>query len=59
MRWRRSTQSEVHCAHFKDSTPEQYACIPLAAYGDTLGFVYIECASPGIAAMVDANMGPL
>lgn len=59
MRWRRSTQSEVHCAHFKDSTPEQYVCIPLAAYGDTLGFVYIECASPGIAAMVDANMGPL
>jgi diguanylate cyclase (GGDEF)-like protein len=59
MRWRRPTQSEVHCAHFNDLPPEYYVCIPLAAYGDTLGFVSIECPSPGVAAMVDANMAPL
>jgi diguanylate cyclase (GGDEF)-like protein len=59
MRWRRPVQSEVHCAHFDGQPPEYYVCIPLAAYGDTLGFVYIECLSPGLAAMVDANMAPL
>ena len=59
MRWRRPMQSEVHCSHFSGQPPEYYACIPLAAYGDTLGFVYIECLSPGLAAMVDANMAPL
>jgi diguanylate cyclase (GGDEF)-like protein len=59
MRWRRPLQSEVHCAHFNDTAPGYYVCIPLAAYGDTLGFVYVECLSAGLAAMVDANMGPL
>jgi diguanylate cyclase (GGDEF)-like protein len=59
MRWRRPQQSEVHCGHFTDAPPEYYVCIPLAAYGDTLGFVHVECLSPGLAAMVDANMGPL
>jgi diguanylate cyclase (GGDEF)-like protein len=59
MRWRRPLQSEVHCAHFNGPAPEYYICIPLAAYGDTLGFVYVECLSAGLAAMVDANMGPL
>ncbi len=59
MRWRRPMQSEVHCTHFNATPPEHYVCIPLAAYGDTLGFVYIECGSPGIAAMVDANAGAI
>jgi diguanylate cyclase (GGDEF)-like protein len=59
MRWRRPQQSEVDCTHFNGAAPEYYLCIPLAAYGDTLGFVYIECLSPGMAAMVDAYMGPL
>jgi diguanylate cyclase (GGDEF)-like protein len=59
MRWRRPMQSEVHCSHFAGTPPEHYVCIPLAAYGDTLGFVCIECLSPGLAAMVDANMAPL
>jgi diguanylate cyclase (GGDEF)-like protein len=59
MRWRKPTQSEVHCTHFNGPAAEHYVCIPLAAYGDTLGFVYIECPSTGVAAMVDANSGPL
>ncbi|MBB6142096.1 diguanylate cyclase (GGDEF)-like protein [Silvibacterium bohemicum] len=59
MRWRRPMQSEVHCTHFNGHVPEYYVCIPLAAYGDTLGVVYIECLSPGVAAMVDANMAPI
>ena len=59
MRWRRPTQSEVHCTHFNAAPVEFYVCVPLAAYGDTMGFVYIECPSPGVAAMVDANTSSL
>jgi diguanylate cyclase (GGDEF)-like protein len=59
MRWRKPSQSEVHCAHFSGTPPENYLCLPLAAYGETLGIVYVECASSGIAAMVDANLGAL
>jgi diguanylate cyclase (GGDEF)-like protein len=59
MRWRKPAQSEVDCTHFDGSAPAYYLCIPLAAYGDTLGFIYVECTSPGMAAMVDAHMGPL
>ena len=56
MRWRRPGQSEVHCEHFVGRSPENYICLPLVAHGDTLGMVYVECASAGIAAMVDANL---
>ena len=59
MRWRKSGQSEVHCTHFSGTPPENYLCLPLAAHGETLGIVYVECASTGIAAMVDANLGAL
>lgn len=59
MRWRKAGQSEVHCAHFAGTPPENYLCLPLAAHGETLGIVYVECASTGIAAMVDANLGAL
>jgi diguanylate cyclase (GGDEF)-like protein len=59
MRWRKPGQSEVHCAHFSGTLPENYLCLPLAAYGETLGVVSVECASSGIAAMVDANLGAL
>jgi diguanylate cyclase (GGDEF)-like protein len=58
-RWRKPGYSEVHCAHFRGTPPEFYACIPLAAHGETLGMVYIECPSPGVAAMVEAYQEPL
>jgi diguanylate cyclase (GGDEF)-like protein len=59
MRWRRPGQSEVHCTHFSSKTPENYMCLPLVAHGETLGMVYVECGSSGIAAMVDANLRAL
>ncbi len=59
MRWRRPGQSEVHCEHFAGKQPESYLCVPLVAHGDTLGMVYVECGSAGIAAMVDANLRAL
>jgi diguanylate cyclase (GGDEF)-like protein len=59
MRWRKPGQSEVHCTHFSGTPPENYLCLPLAAHGETLGVVYVECPSTGVAAMVDANLGAL
>jgi diguanylate cyclase (GGDEF)-like protein len=59
MRWRKAGQSEVHCDHFSGAPPENYICLPLAAHGETLGVVYVECVSAGIAAMVDANLSAL
>ncbi|HZD48026.1 MAG TPA: diguanylate cyclase [Silvibacterium sp.] len=58
-RWRRAGQSEVHCTHFASKPPENYLCLPLVAHGETLGMVYVECGSSGIAAMVDANLRAL
>jgi diguanylate cyclase (GGDEF)-like protein len=58
-RWRRAGQSEVHCSHFSGKPPENYLCLPLVAHGETLGMVYVECGSSGIAAMVDANLRAL
>ena len=43
LRWRSPGQSEVHCSHFTGTPPENYLCAPLAAQGDTLGFLYVEC----------------
>ena len=55
-RWRKSGKSEVHCAHFVGKPPQTYLCIPLAAHGDTLGILYIECPTPLIAIDVERNM---
>lgn len=55
MRWRRPLQSEVHCSHFAGASPERYLCFPLVAYGETLGIVYIECATEAIAAATEAH----
>ncbi|MGC2160640.1 MAG: GGDEF domain-containing protein [Silvibacterium sp.] len=59
VRWRKPGQSEVHCTHFTTTAPNHYVCLPLAAHGETLGIVYVECPSTGVAAMVDAQSAPL
>ncbi|WP_353072676.1 GGDEF domain-containing protein [Tunturiibacter gelidoferens] len=56
LRWRRPGQSELHCSHFAGSGPENYVCIPLAAQGDTLGFVYLSFPSKEIADLADGRM---
>jgi diguanylate cyclase (GGDEF)-like protein len=58
-RWRKPGKSEVHCAHFIGNPPENYLCIPLAAHGDTLGILYVECSSPLVAIDVERNMESL
>jgi len=59
LRWRKPGQSEVHCAHFVGVPPENYLCIPLAAHGDTLGILYIQCPTALIAIDVQRNMESL
>jgi diguanylate cyclase (GGDEF)-like protein len=55
-RWRRVGQSELHCTHFVGVPPENYVCIPLAAQGDTLGFVYLSCPTQEIVHLADIRM---
>jgi diguanylate cyclase (GGDEF)-like protein len=55
-RWRRPGQSELHCTHFSGAPPECYMCVPLAAQGDTLGFIYLECPTEEIANLANCRM---
>jgi len=56
LRWRRPGQSELHCNHFSGPAPENYVCIPIAAQGDTLGFVYFSCPTNEIADLATSRM---
>lgn len=49
LRWRLPGSSEIHCTHFMESAPDRYLCLPLAAQGDTLAVLYIECPRAEIA----------
>ena len=55
-RWRRKGQSEIHCNHFVDVPPAHYVCIPLAAQGDTLGFVYLSFPTNEIADLANSRI---
>lgn len=55
VRWRKPSQSEVHCGHFTSDAPDHYVCLPMVAHGETLGMVYVECPSAGVAAMVESQ----
>jgi diguanylate cyclase (GGDEF)-like protein/PAS domain S-box-containing protein len=37
--------SPLRCAHLCGSPPTSYLCVPLAAHGETLGVLYLECSS--------------
>jgi diguanylate cyclase (GGDEF)-like protein len=55
-RWRKPGVSEVQCSHFIGEPSETYLCKPLAAQGDTLGVMIMECLTPEAVAHVEANM---
>jgi diguanylate cyclase (GGDEF)-like protein len=59
MRWRKPGQSEVHCDHFMSARPENYLCFPLAAHGDTLGILYVECPTSLVAVEAGRNLDSL
>jgi len=52
-RWRKPGDSELHCAHFTGQPPENYLCIPLAAHGETQGFVFVCCKTPESLALAE------
>jgi diguanylate cyclase (GGDEF)-like protein len=58
-RWRKPGSSEVHCKHFAGPAPENYLCLPLAAYGETLGFIYIHCPTEAVATLAEERMALL
>ena len=49
LRWRSPGHSSINCSHFAGEPPENYGCIPLAAQGETLGFVYLTFPTQEIA----------
>jgi diguanylate cyclase (GGDEF)-like protein len=49
LRWRSPAHSAINCSHFTGEPPENYACIPLTAQGETLGFVYLTFPTQEIA----------
>jgi diguanylate cyclase (GGDEF)-like protein len=55
-RWRRPGQSELHCSHFSGTPPANYVCIPLAAQGETLGFVFLSCPTKEVADLACSRM---
>jgi len=52
-RWRKPGDSELHCAHFFGNAPENYLCVPLAAHGETQGFVFVCCKTPESLALAE------
>ena len=54
-RKRQLGHSEVHCSHFLGTPPENYLCIPLAAHGDTLGVLFVECPTPESSANLETS----
>jgi diguanylate cyclase (GGDEF)-like protein len=43
IRQRQPGTSEIDCTHFLRATPANYLCLPLAAQGETLGVLSVEC----------------
>jgi diguanylate cyclase (GGDEF)-like protein len=58
-RWRHPGVSEIHCAHFSGGKPERYLCKPIVAHGNTLGVLYVQCATDEIVTRVNQHMDGL
>ena len=58
-RWRQAGRSELNCDHFAGRTPARYLCIPLAAHGDTIGVLHLECPDDKVAADVETRMAAI
>ena len=55
-RWRQPGVSEIHCSHFKGTAPSRYHCRPIIAHGNTIGLLYIQCASDEAIRQVNGHM---
>jgi diguanylate cyclase (GGDEF)-like protein len=47
-RWRLPGLSEIDCTHFIESAPACYLCQPIAAHGDTLGILFVQCENDAV-----------
>jgi diguanylate cyclase (GGDEF)-like protein len=54
-RWRDPELSAIQCRHFAGDGVERYLCMPVAAHGNTLGVLYVQCATDGDVAMVQGR----
>ncbi|QHN02080.1 GGDEF domain-containing protein [Granulicella sp. WH15] len=55
LRWRKPGLSELDCAHFLGAPPDTYLCVPLAAYGETMGFAFISFEKPEAVPLAEAR----
>jgi diguanylate cyclase (GGDEF)-like protein len=55
-RWRKQGKSELHCSHFAGKEPENYLCVPLAAHGETQGFLFLCCEDAATLASAEELM---
>ncbi|MDE1176600.1 MAG: sensor domain-containing diguanylate cyclase [Edaphobacter sp.] len=53
LRWRRKGRTELHCGHFIGTPPDNYLCVPLAAHGETQGFLFVLCDTPATLALAE------
>jgi diguanylate cyclase (GGDEF)-like protein len=59
LRWRRPGVSEIECTHFPATVPSRYFCVPMAAHGDTLGLLCVECVDDAACTLVEQRMKKL
>lgn len=55
-RWRQPGVSEIHCTHFGGIIPDRYHCLPIVAYGNTIGLLYIQCQSDELIQRVNEHL---
>jgi diguanylate cyclase (GGDEF)-like protein len=58
-RWRLPAVSAIQCTHFPGGSVGRYLCMPIAAHGNTLGVLYVQCASDSDVSKVNNRMDGL
>jgi hypothetical protein len=58
-RHRKPGNSEIDCAHFPGAPPQDYLCLPLAAHGQALGILCLECLKESDSEQLDIHLNIL
>lgn len=58
-RHRKPGSSEINCEHFLGAPPQDYLCLQLAAHGQALGVLYVECHEESDSDQLDTHFGIL